>query len=70
MIRELQDKDIFWTILSPEVIDSLVFDNTEQLIWEVPTYGMIGIQEDFRQVIHEILLKEIDEINEKDGLNN
>ena len=38
MIRELQDKDIFWTILSPEVIDSLVFDNTEQLIWEVPTY--------------------------------
>ena len=38
MIGELQDKDIFWTILSPEIIDSLVFDNTEQLIWEVPTY--------------------------------
>ena len=38
MIRELQDKPIFWTILSPEHIDGLDFPNTEQLMWELPTY--------------------------------
>ena len=38
MIRELRGKDIFWTILSPKHIDGLDFDNTEQLIWELPTY--------------------------------
>jgi len=38
MINELADKDIFWTILSPKYIESLDLQNTEQLLWQLPTY--------------------------------
>lgn len=38
MIRETQGTNIFWHIISPEHINGLTFENTEQLIMPIPTY--------------------------------
>jgi hypothetical protein len=38
MIKETQEFNFFWHIISPTHIDGLTFDNTEQLILPVPTY--------------------------------
>ena len=40
VIKELNKvrDDIFWTILSPEHVKSLAFDNTEQLLINLPSY--------------------------------
>lgn len=35
----------------------------------IPTYGMIGINPDYRMKIHEILRKAIESVNEKDNFN-
>jgi hypothetical protein len=38
MIRETQGHNFFWHIISPEYIDGLTFDNTEQMFASLPTY--------------------------------
>lgn len=38
MIRETQGENFFWHIISPEFIDGLNFDNTEQIFASLPTY--------------------------------
>jgi small GTP-binding protein len=38
-------------------------------IWHIPTYGMIGVNTDYRVMIKEILQKYIKEINTTDGFN-
>ena len=62
MIRELKDKDIFWTILSPQHIDGLDFDNTEQLMWELPTYPP-AMRSHFDVMKFRNLMKDVDEID-------
>ena len=62
MIRELQDKPIFWTILSPEHIDGLDFPNTEQLMWELPTYPP-AMRSHFDVMKFRNLMKDVDEID-------
>ena len=36
-LNKIRD-DIYWTIISPRQIDSLDFDNTEQIILPLPSY--------------------------------
>jgi hypothetical protein len=38
MIRETQGHNFFWHIISPEYIDGLTFDNTEQIFASLPSY--------------------------------
>jgi small GTP-binding protein len=44
--------------LSPKFVEKIL---------NVPTYGTVGVNQDYRVVTHEILLKAIEEINLKDG---
>jgi small GTP-binding protein len=37
-------------------------------ILNIPTFGMVSVNEDYRVMIHEILKKQIDKINEIDGI--
>jgi glycosyltransferase involved in cell wall biosynthesis len=57
IIRELNKirDDIYWTIISPRQIDSLDFDNTEQIILPLPSYPNAMITHfDFKTIIREI----------------
>ena len=57
IIRELNKirDDIYWTILSPIQIDSLDFDNTEQIILSLPSYpNAMRTHFDFKTIIREI----------------
>ena len=57
IIRELNKirDDIFWTIISPRQIDSLDFNNTEQIILSLPSYpNAMRTHFDFKTIIREI----------------
>ena len=57
IIRELNKirDDIYWTIISPRQIDSLDFDNTEQIILPLPSYpNAMRTHFDFKTLIREI----------------
>ena len=57
IIRELNKirDDIYWTIISPRQIDSLDFDNTEQIILPLPWYpNAMRTHFDFKTIIREI----------------
>ena len=57
IIRELNKirNDIYWTIISPRQIDSLDFDNTEQIILPLPSYpNAMRTHFDFKTIIREI----------------
>ena len=57
IIRELNKirDDIYWTILSPIQIDSLDFDNTEQIILSLPSYpNAMRTHFDYKTIIREI----------------
>ena len=57
IIRELNKirDDIYWTIISPRQIDSLNFDNTEQIILPLPSYpNAMRTHFDFKTIIREI----------------
>ena len=57
IIRELNKirGDIYWTILSPIQIDSLEFDNTEQIILPLPSYpNAMRTHFDFKTIMREI----------------
>ena len=57
IIKELNKirDDIFWTIISPRQIDSLDFDNTEQIILPLPSYpNAMRTHFDFKTIIREI----------------
>ena len=57
IIRELNKirDDIYWTIISPRQIDSLDFDNTEQIILPLPSYpNAMRTHFDFKTIIREI----------------
>ena len=57
IIRELNKirKDLHWTIISPRQIDSLDFDNTEQIILPLPSYpNAMRTHFDFKTIIREI----------------
>ena len=53
-LNKIRD-DIHWTILSPRQIDSLDFDNTEQIILPLPSYpNAMRTHFDFKTIIREI----------------
>ena len=53
-LNKIRD-DIHWTILSPRQIDSLDFDNTEQIILSLPSYpNAMRTHFDFKTIIREI----------------
>ena len=57
IIKELNKirDDIYWTIISPKQIDSLDFDNTEQIILPLPSYpNAMRTHFDFKTIIREI----------------
>ena len=57
IIKELNKirDDIYWTIISPRQIDSLDFDNTEQIILPLPSYpNAMRTHFDFKTIIREI----------------
>ena len=57
IIKELNKirNDIYWTIISPRQIDSLDFDNTEQIILPLPSYpNAMRTHFDFKTIIREI----------------
>ena len=57
IIRELNKirDDIYWIIISPRQIDSLDFDNTEQIILPLPSYpNAMRTHFDFKTIIREI----------------
>ena len=57
IIRELNKirDDLHWTILSPKHIDSLQFNNTEQIILSLPSYpNAMRTHFDFKTIIREI----------------
>ena len=57
IIRELNKirDDLHWTILSPRQIDSLQFDNTEQIILPLPSYpNAMRTHFDFKTIMREI----------------
>ena len=57
IIKELNKirDDIYWTIISPRQIDSLDFDNTEQIILPLPSYpNAMRTHFDFKTIIKEI----------------
>ena len=57
IIRELSKirNDLYWTIISPRQIDSLDFDNTEQIILPLPSYpNAMRTHFDFKTIIREI----------------
>ena len=57
IIRELNKirDDIYWTIISPIQIDSLDFDNTEQIILSLPSYpNAMRTHFDFKTIMREI----------------
>ena len=57
IIKELNKvrDDLYWTILSPRQIDSLDFDNTEQIILPLPSYpNAMRTHFDFKTIIREI----------------
>ena len=63
IIRELNKirDDIYWTIISPRQIDSLDFDNTEQIILPLPSYpNAMRTHFDFKTIIREIDWKKKD----------
>ena len=63
IIRELNKirDDLHWTILSPRQIDSLDFDNTEQIILPLPSYpNAMRTHFDFKTIIREIDWKKKD----------
>jgi glycosyltransferase involved in cell wall biosynthesis len=63
IIRELNKirDDLYWTILSPRQIDSLDFDNTEQIILPLPSYpNAMRTHFDFKTIIREIDWKKKD----------
>lgn len=54
VIREVNKiiPGVFWTIVTPEEVKSLKFDNTEQLIYNFPTYpNSMRIHFDFKKVM-------------------
>jgi len=60
IIKELNKirDDIYWTIISPRQIDSLDFDNTEQIILPLPSYpNAMRTHFDFKTIIREIQWK-------------
>jgi glycosyltransferase involved in cell wall biosynthesis len=57
IIKELNKirDDIYWTIISPRQIDSLDFDNTEQIILPLPSYpNAMRTHFDFKTIMSEI----------------
>ena len=57
IIKELNKirDDLFWTIISPRQIDSLDFNNTEQIILPLPSYpNAMRTHFDFKTIIREI----------------
>jgi len=63
IIRELNKirGDIHWTILSPRQIDSLEFNNTEQIILPLPSYpNAMRTHFDFKTIMREIQWKKRD----------
>ena len=57
IIKELNKirDDIYWTIISPRQIDSLDFDNTEQIILPLPSYpNAMRTHFDFKTIMREI----------------
>jgi len=63
IIRELNKirNDLYWTIISPRQIDSLDFDNTEQIILPLPSYpNAMRTHFDFKTIIREIDWKKKD----------
>ena len=53
-LNKIRD-DIYWTIISPRQIDSLDFDNTEQIILPLPSYpNAMRTHFDFKTIIREI----------------
>jgi len=44
---------VFWTIITPKEVNSLKFDNTEQIIYDMPTYpNSMRIHFDFKKVLN------------------
>jgi len=63
IIKELNKirDDIYWTIISPRQIDSLDFDNTEQIILPLPSYpNAMRTHFDFKTLVREIDWKKKD----------
>ena len=54
-------------IANKQDLDNRLSPKFIQKILDIPTYGMIAIDKDYRVVIHEILKKLIDQVNEEDG---
>jgi len=57
IIRELNEirDDLYWTIISPRQIDSLDFNNTEQIILPLPSYpNAMRTHFDFKTIMREI----------------
>ena len=57
IIKELNKirDDIYWTIISPKQIDSLDFDNAEQIILSLPSYpNAMRTHFDYKTIIREI----------------
>ena len=57
IIKELNNirNDLHWTILSPQLINSLNFENTEQIILPLPSYpNAMRTHFDFKTIIREI----------------
>jgi hypothetical protein len=63
VIRELNKihPKIFWTIITPKETKSLRFENTEQLIYDIPTYpNSMRIHFDFNEIMKLINWKKTD----------
>jgi glycosyltransferase involved in cell wall biosynthesis len=63
IIKELNNirNDLHWTILSPQLINSLNFENTEQIILPLPSYpNAMRTHFDFKTIMREIDWKDKD----------
>ena len=59
-LNKIRD-DLYWTIISPRQIDSLDFDNTEQIILPLPSYpNAMRTHFDFKTLVREIDWKKKD----------
>jgi len=54
-------------IANKQDLDNRLSPKFIQKMLNIPTYGMIAIDKDYRVVIHEILKKLIDKINDEEG---
>jgi len=63
VIREVNKlvPGVFWTIVTPHEVNSLKFDNTEQLIYDIPTYpNAMRIHFDFKKVLELVNCRKTD----------